>query len=98
MSAEPECDDVIIEAVCLGELEDYLRSGARPLRRFVVRHKTNGPLFFEAEYVKEHRDERGLEYIRLIVRNQRGEEVILGQFCKPWIDSIEDQGPIARAS
>jgi hypothetical protein len=94
----PANGDMIMIVDCLGDLHDYLKSGARPLRKIVVRHKDNGPFRFEAEYTRESRDRRGHEYVLVAVRDQRGEEVVLAQFCKEWIDSVEDQGPVNGAT
>jgi hypothetical protein len=93
----PQGSDLIVEMTCMGDLGDFLRSGALPLRKIVVKHKECGLFPYEAEYVKEIRDERGGEYIRVIAHDRQGEEVILAQFCKEWVDSVEDQGPVNGA-
>jgi hypothetical protein len=97
MSA-PLGDDLIVEVGCLDNaLYDFLKSGARPLRKIVVKHKECGLFPYEAEYTKEIQGPDGREYIRVMVRDQRDEEVVLAQFCKWSVEAVEDKGPVNGA-
>jgi hypothetical protein len=54
MTTEPDDSDMILILEEPGpDLDDFLRSGVRPLRRIVVRHKESGPFYFDAEYTRE---------------------------------------------
>jgi hypothetical protein len=95
----PDDGDMILEVGCLGDdLYYFLKSGARPLRKITVKHKDCGLFSYEAEYIKEFRDEWGRDYLCVVVRDRNDEEVTLAQFCKWSVEAVEDKGPVNVSS